>query len=324
MTNNIIKNLKVLSEKYTVKDIAKKTGISQTSINAYITGIREPSIKFLIKLKEQYDINIDEFMFSDLSNLSDIENEINIASRFSGNYICYYYNNKEQLGKLHESIKDLYFGIMSINVIGKKVKVYATFSKEKHKVIEDFKFLNNAEDFDVVEKYHKQADDHYVGQLTYTQEHVFINLTCKEKNDNAFIIFKNPASKAKYAGGIATINSISRGSHNPCVQFILLSRKVIKKPDGDIYNRLTMKGVDVNLGNVVNKIINVVKEFYCDEESSLNTNFSDEQKNIIIESIVKHEFDKIVESNKFRFGKISDSEDALFYQLIKEEEDYEN
>ena len=324
MNNYLASNLKILSEKYTVKEIAKKTGISQSSINAYITGTREPSIKFLVQLKEQYDINIDEFMFLDLKTLKNIENELTIASRFCGNYICYYYNNKEQLGKLHESIKDLYFGIMSISVIGRKVKVYATFSKEKHKVIEDFKFLNSQEDFAVVEEYHKKADDHYIGELNYTQEHVFINLSCKEKNDHAFIIFKNPASKTKYAGGIATINSISRGSHNPCVQFILLSRKVIKRPDGDIYNRLTMKGVDVNLGNIVTKIINIVKEFYCEEESSLNTNFSDEQKKIIIESIVKHEFDKIVESNKFRFGKISDSEDALFYQLIKEEEDYEN
>ena len=32
-----------------------------------------------------------------------------------------------------------------IAVIGRKVKVYATFSKEKHKVLEDFKFLNSAE-----------------------------------------------------------------------------------------------------------------------------------------------------------------------------------
>ena len=86
--SNFQKNLKVLASKYTQKYIADKTGFSQSSINNYLTKSSEPSIQFLIALKNAFGICIDDFLFSDI----DINNEISY-DKYIGNYIIYYYNN---------------------------------------------------------------------------------------------------------------------------------------------------------------------------------------------------------------------------------------
>ena len=49
--SNFQKNLKILSSKYTQRYIADRTGFSQSSINNYLTKNSEPSIAFLIALK---------------------------------------------------------------------------------------------------------------------------------------------------------------------------------------------------------------------------------------------------------------------------------
>ena len=65
--SNFQKNLKTLSQLYTQKYIAEKTGFSQSSINNYLTKQSEPSIQFLIALKNAFGICTDDFLFSDIS-----------------------------------------------------------------------------------------------------------------------------------------------------------------------------------------------------------------------------------------------------------------
>ena len=81
------KNLKVLASKYTQKYIAEQTGFSQSSINNYLSKSSEPSIQFLIALKNAFGICIDEFLFSDIDTSREVSYD-----RFVGNYIVYYYN----------------------------------------------------------------------------------------------------------------------------------------------------------------------------------------------------------------------------------------
>ena len=47
------------------KYIAEKTGFSQSSINNYLFKSSEPSIQFLIALKEAFGVSVDDFLFSD-------------------------------------------------------------------------------------------------------------------------------------------------------------------------------------------------------------------------------------------------------------------
>ena len=66
--SNFQKNLKILSNKYTQKYIADCTGFSQSSINNYLTKNSEPSIQFLIALKNAFGICLDDFLFSDIDS----------------------------------------------------------------------------------------------------------------------------------------------------------------------------------------------------------------------------------------------------------------
>ena len=79
-------NLKVLANKYTQKYIAECTGFSQSSINNYLTKSSEPSIQFLIALKNAFGICIDDFLFAEIET----ENQESY-DRFIGNYLVYYY-----------------------------------------------------------------------------------------------------------------------------------------------------------------------------------------------------------------------------------------
>lgn len=57
MKNFFQDNLKQLTTKYTQKYVANITGFSQSSINNYIAGTTEPSIQFLIALKNAFQID---------------------------------------------------------------------------------------------------------------------------------------------------------------------------------------------------------------------------------------------------------------------------
>ena len=60
-------NLRKLAKQYSQKGIADKTGFSQSSINNYLTKNSEPSIQFLISLKNAFGINVDDFLFSGIN-----------------------------------------------------------------------------------------------------------------------------------------------------------------------------------------------------------------------------------------------------------------
>ena len=101
--SNFQKNLKVLAGKYTQKYIADRTGFSQSSINNYLSKSSEPSIQFLVALKNAFGICIDDFLFSDI----EVENEVSY-DRFVGNYIVYYYNSNSYKGEVHTNLMNIW------------------------------------------------------------------------------------------------------------------------------------------------------------------------------------------------------------------------
>ena len=83
-----------------------------------------------------------------------------------------------------------------------------------------------------------------------------------------------------------------------------------------------MRSVDVDLTDVVVEVVDLFKNLYI-TETQLSNSLSENQKINLIENKLKYYFDNIIEANEFRYGKISNREDDEFYQLIKEEIDYE-
>ena len=141
--NHFQKNLKKLTDKYTQKYVADKTGISQSSINNYLTKNSEPSIAFLVALKNAFGICVDDFLFSEID--SD-ENQISYE-RFVGNFLVYYFNNGYYKGEAHtNSNKVLSYGVISIikqDEFAKNVIVYGTFLKERKDAVKLLADCNN-------------------------------------------------------------------------------------------------------------------------------------------------------------------------------------
>ena len=315
--SNFQKNLKVLANKYTQKYIAESTGFSQSSINNYITKSSEPSFQFLIALKKAFGISIDDFLFADIFT----EQEA-IYDRFVGNYIVYYYNNNSYKGEVHTNLSStLNYGVLSIvkeHEMDKKVVVYGSFMKDKAEATKLLKKLNSYKKGEEIISDYNSAESFYKGAIKTTQQSIFIDLYNKINGDQCYMIFNNPPSTANYVGGVGTVNTIARGrEHNPCVQFLIISKYLIDKPDGEIYECLKFDDASVNLDYAVKDLIDLFKRLYV-EKNEISRNLSENQKIAIIQNKLEYHFDDILESNVFRFAKISNKEDDMIYKLIKE------
>ena len=315
MESKFQSNLRKLAQKYSQKYIATKTGFSQSSINNYLSGVSDPSIQFVIALKESFGISVDKFLFSDYT----VENQVSFE-QFLGNYIIYYYNNSSYKGEVHSNITNtLNYGVLSVyssDGVGGDIKVMATFFKDKVSAVKMLKLLNSSED-KISETYINNGNA-YVGDISCTEQSLFLTLSNQDNYDKCFIILNNPPTKQKYIGGVGTVNSIARGrEHNPCVQFIILSKKIIDVPDGELYNILKFEDYTVNLDYAIKDTIGLFKRLYA-EKNELSLELSEAQKQAIVRNKLEYYFNDILSANTFRFAKVSNKEDDGIYKLIKE------
>jgi len=315
--SNFQKNLKLLANKYTQKYIAEKTGFSQSSINNYLTKSSEPSIQFLIALKNSFGICLDDFLFGGIST----EDEISY-DRFIGNYIVYYYNNNSYKGEVHTNLSStLNYGVVSIvkeKIMDKNVVVYGSFMKDKAEAVKMLKELNSYTSVKDISNLYKSAKSYYDGDIKTTQQSIFIDLYNNLNGDLCYMIFNNPPSIANYIGGVGTVNTIARGrEHNPCIQFVIMSKKLIDKPDGEIYQALKFDDINVNLDYATKDLMDLFKRLFV-EKNELSNTLSENQKVAIIENKLEYHFEDILQANIFRFAKISNKEDDMVYKLIKE------
>jgi len=158
----------------------------------------------------------------------------------------------------------------------------------------------------------------YVGSINSTEQSIFLDLHNKVNSDQCYIILNNPPSQAEYIGGVGTLNTVARGrEHNPCVEFMILSKKLIDKPDGEIYECLKFDDFNVNLGYAVKDLVDLFKRLYL-EQNEISTSLAESQKMAILQNKMEYHFNEVLDANVFRFAKISNREDDLVFKLIKE------
>ena len=254
---------------------------------------------------------------------SEIETEEQVSyDRFVGNYIVYYYNNSSYKGEVHTNLTStLNYGVVSIvkeHLLDKKVVVYGSFMKEKTEAAKLLKKLNSYTSGEQIINDYKETGNFYVGDIKTTQQSIFIDMYNKFNGDQCYMIYNNPPSVSKYIGGVGTVNTIARGrEHNPCVQFVILSKYLIDKPDGEIYECLKFDNINVNLDYAVKDIINLFNRLYV-EKNEISRSLSEYQKAAILQNKLEYHFDELIESNIFRFAKISNREDDAIFKLIRE------
>lgn len=324
MSDYFSSNLKKLALHYSQKQIAEDTGMSPASITNYISGVSEPSMYFLTQLKNAYNIDLDTFLFQDLSDIqikTDLQESV---KRFGGNYLIYYYDSSFYKGANNVYTKNaLNYGIVSVfydpdAVYENSLNCYALFLLERKEAEDIVKVLNQLKNPKQIKTYYANLNDKYEGSLSVNNSHIFIRLKNLSHEDEVFLILNNPPSRKTYIGGIATVNSISRGrEHMPCIQYAIFTRYTLTITDGEIYNLLTLNTPDIGIDLETEQLIKLFKSLYIDPQNNLN--LTDYQKKRIIEESLKNTLNELLENNVFRYAKISDMEDDKYYRIIKEE-----
>ena len=318
-------NLKYLLSKnnLTQKDLSIKTNTSCATINNYINKCAEPSTSFVLKLKDLFGTNIDDMFEKDLSSTLETKPQTNVKmERFLGTYIMYFYNSGDYKGKVSSFSKNtLKYSVLTINqdVKSGKYLAIANFIKNRDDA-EDIKAkLDKTEDIEDKKNIHKSLDQLYMGNLEASDKQIFIYLKSEALNDQSLIILNNPPSNSEYLGGLGTANSVSRGrEHMPCVQFILLSKKILKVSDGEIYNLLSLGVSDINVEIEAEQLINLFKNLYINNEN-LKEDLTSLQKKKIVENSLNSIVTDLIDANMFRFAKVSNMEDDDYYRIIKDE-----
>lgn len=322
--NYFSKNMKTLSLLYSQKEIAQKTNMSTASVTNYVSGASEPSAYFLIELKKNFHISIDDFLTKELSAQVLLKENASNYEKFIGSYIVYYYNSSAYKGKVGSYNYDiLTYGVVSVynsttSPCGDGINAQAMFMLKREDAENALKELNSFNgDTKKIEEFYKGKEKTYQGSLEQNATQFFINLS--NNNDRCLIILNNPPSPKHYLGGLGTVNSISRGrEHIPCVQYIILSSKILQISDGEIFNLLSLGFVELSIKNETTNLIELFKNLYIEQTNSTLTEY---QKRNIIEDTLENIISDVAEANMFRFAKVSNMEDDNYYRLIKETSD---
>ena len=316
-------NLKKLAEMYSQKKIAEDTKVSPASINNYINKDSEPSIYFLMALKQAYGINIDDFLFKPLAGAKKQETIDETQERFIGNYMIYHYDTSAYKGRVSNFAKNtMSYGVLSIfedSDDGLIVKsLFKTNRREAEKLLNKINAFENKQE--LIDFYTTQEKYKYEGHLVYSNTQLFMYLANYDKNDRSLMIFNNPPSTKDYIGGIGTINSVSRGrEHMPCIQYILITRNILSIPDGEIYNLLALDDPDINLDVETNELIKLFKTLYGDNDFA--NSLSEDNKRLLIKDSISNMMADSLEANAFRYAKISSIDDDKYYRIIKRGKD---
>lgn len=309
------------------RTLAETLGVSNTAISRYVKGENEPSASLLIELKEKYNINIDDFLtkkidyFNVKTKNATISFKSDYIDKFIGNYLIYYYNTSFYKGRVDSlAYNTLKYGVLSIykNSQNKVVANMILFNSRTD--AEDYKsnldLMTNLE----IEQSFKSKDDVYVGNVEFNFTQIFISITNVDHNDKGLIILNNPPTDKNYIGGIGTINSVSRARElMPCVQFIIISKYILNKSEGELYSLLGLDISDISVKNETEQLINLFKNLYVNNDDSSDMFLEEYQKVKIIENCLENLMRDLIDANIFRYGKISNSEDDDFYRLIKEQ-----
>lgn len=157
----------------------------------------------------------------------------------------------------------------------------------------------------------------YYGNFEMGQEHAFLNLRHAGTDRALAILHRVDSNKDKYLGGIAAINSISKGRERmPVLQFLGISRYRLCISPEDIQHALLLSYPIVDVEEEVQEVLRIHRVLFIDNDDARNS-FTPEQKKAVIQSTVERAVRRNLINNAFRYAKISGEDDDIWYHLIK-------
>ena len=329
----------IAQNKMTQKEFAEKLDIPASSISDYCNNNHLPSVQFLVQLKNLYNISIDDFLTKSINPVTGKAMNTNYLMdpdvlatyrKYCGIYFVYYLDTGRYKGRDTQLPKDsVTFGILYIyeNPTSLSVPEFSCAavlgleSREESAYVK--RTLETRGDAEKIIEYidAKYPGTVYHGDLEMSPDHVFVTMKHANTDKALLIIHRVDNNKRDYIGGIGTVNSISKGRERaPVVQFMGISRYSLSMSVEEIHHNLLLNYPIFSAENEAEELIKSFKALYIDDNET-STGISDYQKSIVIRSTLERYIRKSLESNMFRYGKISERDDDDWYQAIKNSSD---
>lgn len=336
-------NLITLLEQHKLsqKDLAKITGVAESTLSAIRNGKIMPTIDFLYALKANFNISIDDFISkylysSDLSEplSSELENsERHSYQLYCGTYFVYYFDTSKYKGRdFNTPGEALVYGILHIyeNPTSLNQLDYSCLAilgiTDRNEVIKLKEEVEKIKDISLLLEYAniEYASKCYMGKFELSRYHAFLSMSDKSKDKMLAIFHRAPSDKSNYTGGIGTINSVSKGRESmPVIQFLGMSRKKLALSEEEIHHNLLLSFPSCKVTNEADELIRLFQTLYV-TPGEYKEFISDSQKNITIKANLERYIRKSLERNIFRYGKISNRDDDDWYHALKASVEFES
>ncbi len=337
LRSTISANLKTLlsTRKITQKYLAEQTGVSPATMNDYCSGKRVPQATFLVELRKLYGIDINDFLTSQIrppaAPRQAADDSVNQAllesySKYSGLYYTYFMDTSKFKGRdTLTPAMSLLSGVLYIyqdpaSIAGIQYKCAAILGirdqKEADELMESFRLApSSVEILNEIES--SYANKAYYGTFELSQEHAFLNLRHTGTDRALAILHRVDSNKDIYAGGIGTINSISKGRERmPVIQFFGICRRPPCMSPEEIQHSLLLKFPAIDVSEETDEILRAVRTLFIDNDEA-RSSFTYDHKRIFLLSILERAVRRNIERNAFRYGKISEEDDDIWYHIIK-------
>lgn len=319
----------------TQKYLAEQLGVAPATMTDYCNGKRVPQATFLVELRKHYDVDLNFFMTSDVSTRvssrsaeedSTSESQRSTSRKYCGLYYTYYLDTSRFKGRdTLTPAMSLLFGVLYIYedpslFAGVRYNCAAVLGLSDQSEADGLirAFRKTASPADILSRIEKEYSKRaYYGTFELSQEHAFLNMRHYGTDRALAILHRVDSNKPDYIGGIATINSVSKGRERmPVVQFFGLSRQPVTMSPEEIQHALLLNYPTVTVDEEVEEILRVLHMLFVSNEDARNS-FSSEQKKAVIRSTLERAVRKNIERNAFRYAKISEEDDDAWYHCIK-------
>ena len=333
----IASNLRTLIRELgiTQRRLAQQVGVATATMNDYCAGRRAPQATLFVELRKLYGIDINEFLTSTIhipasarQNAADTLTESlrRVYSKYCGVYYVYYLDTSRFKGRDNLSpAMSLLHGILYIyeepsSVGGLRYSCAGVLGirrqEEADSLMQEFQASGTPVSIrEKIENSYSQMA--YYGDFEIEQEHAFLNLRHAGTDRALVILHRVDSNKDKYLGGIASINSISKGRERmPVLQFLGISRYRLCISPEDIQHALLLSYPIVDVREEVEEVLRIHRVLFIENEDA-RTAFTPDQKKAVIRSTVERAVRGNLIRNAFRYAKISEEDDDAWYHLIK-------
>ena len=318
----------------TQKEFHEVTGISSPDVSDYYNGKKIPTLGKLLRIKELFKIDLDDFLTGDISmSLSDApvdDTAVTESRRYLGTYYLCYFDSGEPSGADHlptdHSVK---YGVIFFYELQNTVVP----SKFRCSMALDFVSMEAAQRFcntltampGVADAEHLIIEDPYgsggrkrayTGKYVLGKNQVFVSLR-HSSGDRMMLIFNRCRDGASFHGALASANSVSFGStERPAVQYIGISDAPMYLSAEEIQDGLMMGSRDIVCGDEVNSLIDLLKDLYSKENRTLAA-LSEDMVTMIVKAGVQCTVNELAKNNLSRYCKVDITDDQRWLSTVE-------